>query len=499
MGAVFVAEHTLIGRKSAIKVLLPEVSTNKEVVTRFFNEARASAVIKHPGLIEVFDFGYHTDGSAYIVMEFLEGESLAARLKREVKLPVDVLIAVARQVASALGAAHVRGIVHRDLKPDNVFLVPDPELPSGFRCKVLDFGIAKLAGEAAAGNSLKTRTGTVMGTPVYMSPEQCRGAGQVDARADIYSLGCILFEMACGRPPFIKEGLGELLAAQMLEAPPAPRTFEPKLSLSLQAVILRSLAKKPEERQQSMEQLKGELDVVSEGRHQTGPVRKIAMDDTLAATEQAAPSDAAAAGRRSLNTLSDAAAEAVREHTPRRSRSWGFALGGLGVAVLGAFTYFGARRASAPIPTAVPVEHRAVAETSPPPPPAVVNQSVALRPKPSRVTLRIESRPTGAEVYRAADGVRVGTTPWSSEGESVPGQAVFVVKRVGYRDETVELDAERGGSRDVVLARAPNKRGGIKTAVQPAAMPATTTPAPPPSRSTEPKRVGESVIDPFSK
>src|SRR5207245_2570450 len=134
MGVVYQAEHKLIGRRVAIKRLLPEMSRDAELVERFFNEARAAARIQHPGLCEVFDFGHHPDdGSAYLVMELLEGESLAARISRETKLPVPTALAVARQVASALHAAHEQGIVHRDLKPENIFLIEDRDAPGGVR------------------------------------------------------------------------------------------------------------------------------------------------------------------------------------------------------------------------------------------------------------------------------------------------------------------------------------------------------------------------------
>src|SRR5215831_18237470 len=155
MGAVYLAEHTLIGRRAAVKVLLPELSNNQEIVNRFFNEARSTAQIKHPGLIDIYDFGYHTTGSAFIVMEFLDGESLASRLRRESRLPIALLATLGRQIASALAAAHQKGIVHRDLKPDNVFLVVDAEMQHGVRAKVLDFGIAKLQSDGHGGASLK--------------------------------------------------------------------------------------------------------------------------------------------------------------------------------------------------------------------------------------------------------------------------------------------------------------------------------------------------------
>ncbi|TMQ19215.1 MAG: serine/threonine protein kinase [Deltaproteobacteria bacterium] len=173
MGAVYAGEHTLLGRPAAIKVLLPELSQKQDVVTRFFNEARAATAIRHPGIIEIYDFGWTSEGAAFIVMEHLEGDTLARRSARS-PFRWPAVLAIARQIAGALGAAHAKGIVHRDLKPDNVFLVPDPEVPGGERIKLLDFGIAKLAVDSTTTVNV-TKTGAVMGTPTYMAPEQCRG------------------------------------------------------------------------------------------------------------------------------------------------------------------------------------------------------------------------------------------------------------------------------------------------------------------------------------
>jgi len=257
MGVVYAAEHPLIGRRAAIKLLLPELSQNQEMVTRFFNEARATTMIQHPGLVDIFDFGHAPNGSAYIAMEFLAGESLAGRLARERPLQLDDQIAILRQLCSAVGAAHKKGIVHRDLKPDNVFLVPDADVIGGARVKVLDFGIAKLAGDLGGS---KTRTGSMMGTPMYMSPEQCRGAGSVDHRSDVYAIACIAFEMATGVTPFQGEGMGDIVVQHLRDAPPSPRTLNPSVPPVLEAVILRGLAKRAEQRQQNMDEMLAELD-----------------------------------------------------------------------------------------------------------------------------------------------------------------------------------------------------------------------------------------------
>ena len=145
MGVVYLAQHTVIGRHAAIKLLLPQYSADPEIVGRFFNEARSAALIRHPGLVDVYDFGRLPDGSAYLVMEYLTGETLASMLARHGRLPEEIALALARQIAAAVGAAHHKGIVHRDLKPDNIFVVQDEEVPVGVRARILDFGIAKLS------------------------------------------------------------------------------------------------------------------------------------------------------------------------------------------------------------------------------------------------------------------------------------------------------------------------------------------------------------------
>ncbi len=240
MGVVYLAEHPLLGSRAVVKQLHAELSSDREAVERFFNEAKAATRIKHRGIVSVFDFGYADDGSAYIAMEYLEGESLAARIQRLGAIRELDAIRVVRQIGSALSAAHQVGIIHRDLKPDNVFIVPDEEVAGGERAKVLDFGIAKLGGDLSSPS--KTRTGAIMGSPLYMSPEQCRGGGDIDSRADIYSLGCVLFEMVCGRPPFIGQGVGEVIAKQIYEAP-APPSHLVAVSPGLDRLVLKALAK----------------------------------------------------------------------------------------------------------------------------------------------------------------------------------------------------------------------------------------------------------------
>jgi eukaryotic-like serine/threonine-protein kinase len=257
MGTVYLAEHKLIGRKAAVKVLLPEYLRQKDIVDRFFNEARATTGIHHPGIVQVLDFG-QKDDSIYLVMEYLQGEPLDRRLKRQRRLPIAQALRIAHHCASALAAAHAAGVIHRDLKPGNIFLVSDPQVDGGERAKILDFGIAKLTNDRQL-SPVKTRTGSMVGTPVYMSPEQCRGAGEIDHRSDIYALGCVLFRMICGRPPFVAQGVGEIIASHLREPAPSPCEYEAGVPPELEAVILTTLAKSPDDRHATMSELAAEL------------------------------------------------------------------------------------------------------------------------------------------------------------------------------------------------------------------------------------------------
>src|SRR5581483_8310019 len=243
MGEVFTATQPLIGKRVAIKVLLPAHSERPELVERFFREARATALLNHPGTVNIFDTGTLPDGRAYLVMDLLEGQSLSARQFSGPITPPE-LYSIGRQVADVLDAAHAKGILHRDLKPDNVFLIADKLEPGGVRVKLLDFGIAKLLDATAA---VKTKTTAILGTPPYMSPEQCRGAGFTDKPTDVYALGCILFEMCCGRTPFVAKGFGDYLAMHVMDAPPKPSSLAP-CDPRLEALILRALAKDAAER-----------------------------------------------------------------------------------------------------------------------------------------------------------------------------------------------------------------------------------------------------------
>jgi serine/threonine-protein kinase len=253
MGEVYLARHRHLDRDAAVKVLLPEISMNQTVVARFFTEARATAQLRHPNIVEIFDCDVLPDGRAYIVMEYLRGESLRQTLDRVGRMTPawTSVAAIAGMVADALLAAHESGIVHRDLKPDNTYLTAQRAQRVELTVKVLDFGIAKLLSGGGSGSSA-TRTGALIGTPLYMSPEQCRGIPSIDHRADIYSLGCMLFEMIAGQPPFVAEAPGDILMAHMVQPAPPLATFDSSVPEPLDSLVALMLAKDPAGRPQSM-------------------------------------------------------------------------------------------------------------------------------------------------------------------------------------------------------------------------------------------------------
>jgi serine/threonine-protein kinase len=258
MGAVYLAEHALLPRRAALKLLHPMYSSQQEIVDRFFNEARAASSIHDAGIVQIFDFGYH-ENNAYIVMEFLDGEPLATRLERLGRLALADALRLGYQIAMSLHAAHAVGVIHRDLKPENVVVVADPALPGGERARIVDFGIAKLADTEE--QRVQTQTGALLRTPLYMAPEQCRGSAKIDHRADIYALGCVLFHLLCGRPPFEGEGPGDVIVKHVRDEPPRPSQLA-DVPQEVEAIVLRCLAKDPDARYAAMHDLAIDLDRV---------------------------------------------------------------------------------------------------------------------------------------------------------------------------------------------------------------------------------------------
>ena len=429
MGAVYLGQHQLLGRPAAIKVLLPELSSRPDIVNRFFNEARAVTSISDPGIVQVFDFGYHVDGSAFIVMEYLEGEPLDRRLARLGKLPAAEALRLCRQIASSLAAAHAQNIIHRDLKPENIYLVHDGEVASGERSKILDFGIAKLSDDNPG--KLKTHTGALMGTPIYMSPEQCRGLAELDHRSDIYSLGCVLFHLLTGRPPFEGEGMGDIIAAHIREPAPVPSSRAPEISPTVDALLLRCLAKAPAERYQTMLELASAIGQILP--YITSPV---------------APTQ------------------------------WVYAYQG---GATPAPPPYGARPGTPPPPAVMPPYASRPGTPTPPPPGTPVPPAPSLRP-PTPTTLGASNGQVGApSVAPAPPGARSGKLGWVMAAAVVLGAAGIAVAVVVTRDgsHAVAPTHDAGG---VALPAVPDAARPATVALDAGAVVATTpdaaTPAP---------------------
>jgi len=402
MGEVWLAEHTVLERRAAIKLLNARASADPDLVARFLNEARAATAIADPGIVQVFDVGQTDNGTAYIVMELLEGETLHARLQRGTLALTDVL-RIVRQVASSLGAAHERGIVHRDLKPENIFLVRDPEVVGGERAKILDFGIAKLTGIATG---VQTHASMVMGTPMYMSPEQCRGAGEVDERADIYSLGCVLFTLLAGRPPFNAEGAGELIALHLMEPAPRVSAFVPGVPVLVDELVARCLDKIPAARYANGAALAEALgSLVVDGRITPGPYLVPV----------------------SMTTLTSAIS--VSQRAPRRSRTRIAIVAASIVMIAGAGIVIVTRDHGTPTPTP-PTPGSAVVEVREAPPPPIV-----LPPLPPPVDQTGDLTTTVTDALDAAQA-------WAKTHRANPGRparpirAVTVVKPPPVPPET---------------------------------------------------------------
>lgn len=253
MGAVYVGTHTKLRKRVAIKVLNPQLST-PPMIERFHREAITASQIGHEGIAQVTDLGTSAAGEPFLVMELLEGESLATRLKATGALPIEVACELACAILSPLGAAHRAGIIHRDLKPDNVFLVRQSR---GEMVKLLDFGISRATG--LEGEFRLTTTGLVLGTPYYMSPEQARGDSVVTPQSDLYSLGVMLYEMLIGRVPITGENYNQLMYRVMMSEYVPPRQLRPELPEELERLIVHAMASEPAHRPRSAEEFERAL------------------------------------------------------------------------------------------------------------------------------------------------------------------------------------------------------------------------------------------------
>jgi eukaryotic-like serine/threonine-protein kinase len=289
MGAVYEATHTMINKRVAVKVLLEKYARRDALVARLKKEAQLASSVQNEHIIDVTDFGQTDDGRTFVVMEFLEGESLAECLARETRLPEQRVLRIAHQAASALAAAHAQGIVHRDIKPENLFLLRRKEQDF---VKVVDFGISKSL--RASGDEEEpprlTQTGMVLGTPLYMSPEQARGDDELDHRVDIYALGVIMYEAATGRVPFIGNNYLSVISQVLNEEAKSLREIAPELSEEFEAIVMRAMSKDKHERYASAQEMLADLAaVIDDPTHSTerakitGPRKKLPKKSSLRA------------------------------------------------------------------------------------------------------------------------------------------------------------------------------------------------------------------------
>jgi serine/threonine-protein kinase len=293
LGVVYEAVQEGLGRKVAIKVLREEVSRNETVLQRFRQEAKSASLIGHENIVDIIEFGETVYGAPYLVMEMLEGEDLAHRLKRERTISMLRILTIARQCCRALTVTHEKGIVHRDMKPENIFLVERDEQPDFV--KIVDFGIAKMNDLEQPGEPGRklTKTGMIFGTPEYMSPEQAAGKPS-DHRVDIYAMGIILFEMITGRVPFVGDSFMAVLTQHLLEPVPQFSLVNPSVQVppDLEAIVQRALQKHPDHRFQTMNELGDALQAVMDGT----PLKMLApmpTDPPPAALSEPSPFDGA--------------------------------------------------------------------------------------------------------------------------------------------------------------------------------------------------------------
>ncbi|MBP6840910.1 MAG: serine/threonine protein kinase [Kofleriaceae bacterium] len=446
MGAVFEGINTSIGRKVAVKVLLDKYARREAIVARLEQEARLATTIGHEHIIDMLDFGQTDDGRTFVVMEYLEGESLAECLHRETRLPEQRILRLALQVASALGAAHAKGIVHRDIKPENVFLLQRKDTDF---VKVVDFGISKslrASDPGEEGAQRLTQTGMVLGTPLYMSPEQARGDDDLDHRIDIYALGVIMYEAATGRVPFLGNNYLAVISQVLSDDATPPRELRPDLSEEFEAIVQRALEKDRDRRYQSMAELAADLGAL--------------IEDPSHSSERA--------------RITSPRKRPPPRSNLRRNLLWGAGAVGLVGATVAAVTLLGGGGGDGSARGALGVDAAVAVAAAP-------TDAAPARPVDAAELQTVEfvivSTPPGAEIF--AGNKFLGTSPARFVVELAAPEQVLYARLDGHDDGelriTPQVDlkqfpdlhipmrlskVERGGKRRVLIKQGTDKPGG---------------------------------------
>jgi len=476
MGMVYGGRHAIIDKRVAIKVLRKEAATDEHAAQRFLAEAKAASKIGQQNIVDITDFGVLPDGHAYFVMEFLDGPTLGRVLQKGGPMAPDRAVGIALQVARGLGAAHNKGIVHRDLKPDNIFVLDREGAPDFV--KIVDFGIAR---DASTKKRL-TVAGMVMGTPEYMAPEQASGQ-EIDHRADQYALGCILYEALTGSTPFRGDNPMQTLTRHVFDTVVPPSKARPDLTIpaSIEAVVLKTLAKSREERYANLEELMKALQEIAPS------LRGIMV-----------PTQAAAGVGARAPTVTTPDLEHARPATGSRKGPLAFAaaLAFAGIVAVGLLV---TRKPSGP---AVPVASGSPVAPAKPAPPAVPSAPVTAPIRVGSVTITLDSVPPGAEVFLGDE--LIGTTPTKTlqpRSEAVPLE--FQFRKPGFRDTPKAVLATTDAYVQVLLVR---EAGVAKRPAHPLPTPTVQVAAKPrgPAQGTHPgterpKRPQSDLRNPFDE
>jgi serine/threonine-protein kinase len=467
MGAVYEATHTLIGKRVAVKVLLEKYARREAIVSRLEQEARLASSCQNEHIIDITDFGTTEDGRTFVVMEYLEGESLAECLARDTQLPEQRILRIASQVASALAAAHAKGIVHRDIKPENLFLLRRKDQDF---VKVVDFGISKSlrASDEAEEQPRLTQTGMVLGTPLYMSPEQARGDEALDARVDVYALGVIMYEAATGRVPFVGNNYLSVISQVLGEDARPLRELRPDASEEFADLVMRAMAKDRDDRYASANDLLRDVSALLEDPTRSTQRRKIA-----------GPPRRPSGSRRSRGAASK---------SPLKIATW-IALIAVVIAavVTTVVMLFGGSEAAKRRPIAPPVVVPPVIADAAPPP---VEIDAAPEAETLEVTIRTE--PPGATI--AVDGVDKGPAPVTLRLVVHDHFTEIVASAPDYDDKTITVNTYVNKDKLYTIRLKRTAKGKPPVRLdRPAGTPAGSATARPPNRTG-----GELGGNPFS-